>query len=125
MRKCVVTETVQNYKCPCCGSPLSFDGKTQNMHCKSCGNDFSAETMQQLEGENKKSHYDWDNYEPRSFSEAEQGGFASYTCPSCGASNTGKFCSECGAPKPSAEWTCSCGAVNKGKFCSECGKPRQ
>ena len=36
----------------------------------------------------------------------------------CGAVNTGKFCTECGAP---AGWTCSCGAVNKGKFCSECG----
>ena len=42
---------------------------------------------------------------------------------SCGAINTGKFCSECGAPKPAdAEgWVCSCGAVNKGKFCSNCG----
>ena len=42
----------------------------------------------------------------------------------CGAENTGKFCSECGAPKPAeaAGWTCSvCGALNKGKFCSECG----
>lgn len=47
----------------------------------------------------------------------------SWTC-SCGASNTGKFCAECGLPKPSAEWTCSCGAVNKGKFCSECGNPK-
>ncbi len=49
-----------------------------------------------------------------------------WTC-SCGAVNTGKFCSECGkpAPAPSGEWTCSCGAVNTGKFCSECGKPRQ
>ena len=29
------------------------------------------------------------------------------------------------APKPDANaWTCSCGAVNKGKFCSECGKPK-
>ena len=29
------------------------------------------------------------------------------------------------APQPNANvWTCSCGAVNKGKFCSECGKPR-
>ena len=36
----------------------------------------------------------------------------------CGAVNTGKFCSECGA---SAGWTCACGAVNKGKFCAECG----
>ena len=42
----------------------------------------------------------------------------------CGAVNTGKFCSECGAPRPAAEWTCSCGTVNKGKFCAECGKPR-
>ena len=54
------------------------------------------------------------------------GAAGSWTC-SCGAVNTGKFCSECGkpAPAPSGEWTCSCGAVNTGKFCSECGKPRQ
>lgn len=41
----------------------------------------------------------------------------------CGKTgNTGKFCSECGAPQPKAEgWNCACGAVNKGKFCSECG----
>ncbi len=44
---------------------------------------------------------------------------------SCGAVNTGKFCSECGSSKPAAQgWTCSCGAVNKGKFCSECGKSK-
>lgn len=45
----------------------------------------------------------------------------------CGASgNTGKFCRECGKPKPAAGegWSCSCGAVNKGKFCMECGKPK-
>lgn len=42
----------------------------------------------------------------------------------CGQTNTGKFCSECGSPRPSAEWVCRCGAVNKGKFCSECGSPR-
>ena len=48
----------------------------------------------------------------------------SWTC-SCGHVNTGKFCSECGKPRPAAEgWTCSCGQVNTGKFCSECGKPR-
>ena len=46
----------------------------------------------------------------------------SWTC-SCGKVNTGKFCIECGKPKPApAEgWTCSCGAVNLGKFCQECG----
>ena len=44
---------------------------------------------------------------------------------SCGATNTGKFCSNCGQPKPEGgSWTCSCGAVNTGKFCSNCGKAR-
>ena len=48
---------------------------------------------------------------------------AQWTC-SCGQSNTGKFCTECGKPAPSSDWTCSCGQVNTGKFCSNCGKPR-
>ena len=49
-----------------------------------------------------------------------------WKCPKCGAIATGKFCPECGTPKPAeaAGWTCSCGAVNKGKFCQECGKPK-
>ena len=43
----------------------------------------------------------------------------------CGAVNTGKFCAECGQPKPASdEWTCACGTVNKGKFCANCGSPR-
>lgn len=46
----------------------------------------------------------------------------SWKC-SCGATATGKFCTECGKPKPAETvgWKCACGAVNKGKFCPECG----
>ena len=46
----------------------------------------------------------------------------SWKC-SCGATATGKFCTECGAKRPEAPagWTCSCGTVNQGKFCTECG----
>ncbi len=48
----------------------------------------------------------------------------SWTC-SCGALNSGKFCSQCGSPKPdTGSWTCSCGTVNSGKFCSQCGSPK-
>ena len=46
-----------------------------------------------------------------------------WTC-SCGQTNQGNFCSNCGAKKPEGEWTCSCGTVNQGKFCSNCGSQR-
>ena len=44
---------------------------------------------------------------------------------SCGATATGKFCSECGQPKPQGPKFCSnCGKpASGGKFCSECGAP--
>ncbi len=42
----------------------------------------------------------------------------------CGAENTGKFCSQCGAAKPEAGWKCACGAENTGKFCSQCGQKK-
>ena len=55
----------------------------------------------------------------------------SWTC-SCGAVNTGNFCSTCGSPKPApaapqapAEWYCpSCGTKNSGNFCMGCGTPK-
>ena len=42
---------------------------------------------------------------------------------SCGVTATGKFCPECGTPKPAnvGNWTCACGSTNQGKFCTECG----
>ena len=54
--------------------------------------------------------------------QTSSGGADEWTCK-CGATTTGKFCPECGSPRPekAAGWTCACGAVNKGKFCTECG----
>ena len=48
---------------------------------------------------------------------------AGWKC-ACGATATGKFCTECGAARPTEGWTCACGAVNKGKFCPECGSKK-
>lgn len=46
-----------------------------------------------------------------------------WTCE-CGQVNSGKFCSECGKPKPT-RWFCpECGKENFGKFCIECGQAR-
>lgn len=51
---------------------------------------------------------------------------AAWTC-SCGTQNTGKFCGNCGSPKPEAAgpWFCTnCGTQNTGNFCSGCGSKR-
>ncbi len=50
---------------------------------------------------------------------------SSWKCK-CGTDNTGKFCANCGTPKPAEAdgWSCTCGTMNKGKFCMECGKPK-
>lgn len=43
----------------------------------------------------------------------------------CETIASGKFCPECGKPKPvSKSWTCSCGSVNEGNFCTNCGKKK-
>lgn len=41
----------------------------------------------------------------------------------CGSKNSGRFCVNCGSPKPVVqnEWVCSCGTRNKGNFCMNCG----
>lgn len=49
---------------------------------------------------------------------------AGVKCTNCGATVTGKFCSECGTPVAAGPKKCSnCGTEVTGKFCTECGTP--
>ena len=84
-------ETVQSYKCPCCGASLIF--QNESLHCDSCGNDFELDAMRQIEDVGSQmqgeSKYDWEHYEPRNYETDGEIELASYTCPSCGAEITG------------------------------------
>ncbi len=54
---------------------------------------------------------------------AAAGAILGWSCACGKTDNRGRFCEECGKPKPAAAgWTCECGSVNQGKFCTECGK---
>ena len=106
-------ETINSYKCPCCGAPLVFGGN--ELRCDSCDNTFPVETMQQMsEGMAEaggESKYDWENYQPRSYEDTSEINLANYNCPSCGAQITGDdtlgstVCPYCGQ-----------GAIVKGQF---------
>ena len=53
----------------------------------------------------------------------------SWTC-TCGTTANGKFCPNCGSPKPAPApaadgWHCTnCGTLNQGNFCQNCGTPK-
>lgn len=109
------------------GSAAGFMG--MNMGMNAAGgfmNGASASNLQQMQmNQAVRQPEAWQGRMPQP-DPSQSGGqqqSTEWTC-SCGAVNQGKFCSECGSPRPRLEWICGCGTVNQGKFCSECGKPR-
>ena len=54
-----------------------------------------------------------------------EGAVLGWTCVCGKTDNRGRFCEDCGMPKPALDgWTCSCGHVNRGKFCQDCGRKK-
>lgn len=76
-------------------------------------------------GMNMGNLFQMNQNEQRMESKKEDVSETTWLC-SCGVGNKGKFCMECGKPKPVERntWSCSCGTENKGKFCMECGKSK-
>lgn len=103
------------------GAATGFFGMGMGMNA---GGDFLNQASQ---SNNQQIHQ---NQQAQQKSAGDQ-----WTCPKCGEENTGKFCSNCGEPKPAPataakiQMKCSeCGEVvdlSNGvpKFCPHCGKP--
>ena len=85
-------DNIKNYKCPACASTLVFDADTHNLLCESCKNEYTLESITEIENaeaEEGKESYDWSTYTPRNFPESESDTLSSYSCPSCSAEITG------------------------------------
>ena len=100
-------ETIQEYKCPCCGGAISFDSSLQKMKCPYCDTEFEMETLQGYDAELKSEQTDdikWDTGAGGSWNESETEGLRSYICKSCGGEIVGDetaaatSCPFCGNP---------------------------
>ena len=108
------------------GAGMAFMGMGVGMNAGGAmfGNMSAANQQQIREQEAREAE---EKRKAEAAAEAEKQAAANtWTC-ACGAKNTGKFCAECGSPKPAPKdvWVCpKCGTENKGKFCAECGEPK-
>lgn len=87
------------------------------------GGFFGMNMAQNVGGVNAQDLYAMSQKQPQDKGSVQAD---TWSC-SCGhGGNTGKFCVECGSPKPVGgdSWTCSCGTVNQGRFCMNCGSPK-
>lgn len=98
---------VLEYKCPCCGAGLVFDQKSQKMSCRSCGNSFATEDVQQYyeaQATVQPGETEWARPTAEDWSEEEQQTVRVYTCPSCGGelitdgNTAATFCPFCENP---------------------------
>ena len=56
-------DTLQEYKCPCCGGAIAFDSTLQKMKCPFCDTEFELEALKSYDAELKGEQADnmtWD-----------------------------------------------------------------
>lgn len=100
-------QTIQEYKCPCCGGAIAFDSSLQKMKCPYCDTEFEMEALKEYDSELRSEQPDSMNWETEAGSEwqiGEVNGLRSYVCKSCGGEIVGDenmaatSCPFCGNP---------------------------
>lgn len=100
-------QSVVEYKCPCCGAGLKFNGAEQKLACEYCDNTFGLETVKEYHNASTKTdsqEFAWDDREYTKWSEEEQRNIRSYICNSCGGeiitdeTTAATFCPYCENP---------------------------
>ena len=85
---------------------------------------MNAQTLFQLGQQQQQQQAQYQAQQAQASKSANPDG--GWTCE-CGQQNQGKFCMNCGKPRPEApsRWFCpDCGTPNEGKFCMNCGKQK-
>ena len=80
-------QTLQEYKCPCCGGAIAFDSTLQKMKCPYCDTEFEMEALEGYDAElqsEKSDNMEWETSAGEDWQEGETDGLRSYVCKSCG-----------------------------------------
>lgn len=94
---------VKTYKCPCCGSTLTYSGASDKLECASCGNAYDVDTIEAMAQESAAEsniHFDMPD---ASFSGEEASHMHAFVCENCGAelitdeNTTATQCAYCGS----------------------------
>ena len=100
-------QTLQEYKCPCCGGAIAFDSTLQKMKCPYCDTEFEMEALEGYDSElqsEKSDNMEWETSAGGDWQEGETDGLRSYVCKSCGgeivgdANTAATACPFCGNP---------------------------
>lgn len=100
-------QTLQEYKCPCCGGAIAFDSTLQKMKCPFCDTEFEMEALEGYDAElqsEKSDNMEWETTAGGDWQEGETDGLRSYVCKSCGgeivgdANTAATACPFCGNP---------------------------
>ncbi|MDD6233599.1 MAG: hypothetical protein PUB17_00235 [Lachnospiraceae bacterium] len=99
-------QTLQEYKCPCCGGAIAFDSTLQKMKCPFCDTEFDMETLAGYDAglQEEKDNMEWDTSAGSRWQDGESDGLRSYVCKSCGgeivgdANTAATSCPFCGNP---------------------------
>ncbi len=99
-------QTLQEYKCPCCGGAIAFDSGIQKMKCPYCDTEFDMETLASYDDglNGKQDNMNWETSAGGDWQEGETDGLRSYVCKSCGGEIVGDentaatACPFCGNP---------------------------
>ena len=74
-------QTLQEYKCPCCGGAIAFDSALQKMKCPYCDTEFEMETLKGYDAElqsEKSNNMEWETTAGGDWQEGETDGLRSY-----------------------------------------------
>lgn len=99
--------TLQEYKCPCCGGAIAFDSALQKLKCPYCDTEFDVEMLKEVDNilnSEKSDDLSWEADAGAQWQEGEAENLRIYTCNSCGGEIVGDSttaataCPYCGNP---------------------------